>query len=68
MGAMDDYGMGMGGGFGGSMRGRSSFGRGGIGNMRTGLGSLGGSMGSGFGGLGDGDSMGRGSYSRSGMR
>jgi len=60
MGGMDDFGMGMGGGFGGgNMRGgRGSFGnRGGMGNMRGGMGSMGGmggGMGGGFGGMGDG--------------
>lgn len=72
MGGMDDYSMGMGGGFGGGMRGRGGGygGRGGMGSMRGGLSSMGG----GFGGMGDGgmgDSLGgmnRGSFGRGGMR
>ena len=75
-GGMDDYGMGMGGAFGGGMRGgRGGYGgRGGMGNMRGGMGGLGGGLGGGFGGMGDGgmgDSMGgmgRGSFGRGGMR
>ena len=78
MGGMDEYGMSMGGGFGGGMRGRGGgYGRGGMGNMRGGMGSMGGmggGMGGGFGGMGDGGmgdgigGMGRGGFSRGGMR